>query len=186
MICTKCFKAPYYTRCGTTFMGKTPSTEDAHIVKKLRDGGAIIIGIANMHELGIGTTGNNPNRWQSWTPYHSMCNQTIYYNESQNYLFYISFGWPYNEILKHDVLVTTYHLFLVQMINGGWRKLSLKLYGNKKNVWKYEYQKIYFHSFISVYTITNHLLFVFDNSVMFSLKCHAAVSFIFILIKRNF
>lgn len=54
--------APYYTRCGTTFMGKTPSTEDAHIVKKLRDGGAIIIGIANMHELGIGTTGNNPNR----------------------------------------------------------------------------------------------------------------------------
>ena len=62
VICTKCFKAPYYTRCGTTFMGKTPSTEDAHIVKKLRDGGAIIIGIANMHELGIGTTGNNPNR----------------------------------------------------------------------------------------------------------------------------
>ena len=134
MICTKCFKAPYYTRCGTTFMGKTPSTEDAHIVKKLRDGGAIIIGIANMHELGIGTTGNNPNRWQSWTPYHSMCNQTIYYNESQNYLFYISFGWPYNEILKHDVLVTTYHLYLVQMINDGWWKLSLKLYGNKKNV----------------------------------------------------
>lgn len=43
-------------------MGKTPSAEDAHIVKKLRDGGAIIIGIANMHELGIGTTGNNPNR----------------------------------------------------------------------------------------------------------------------------
>lgn len=53
---------PYYTRCGTTFMGRTRSTEDAHIVKKLRMGGAIIIGITNMHELGIGTTGNNPNR----------------------------------------------------------------------------------------------------------------------------
>lgn len=53
---------PYYTRCGTTFMGRTRSTEDAHIVKKLRIGGAIIIGITNMHELGIGTTGNNPNR----------------------------------------------------------------------------------------------------------------------------
>ena len=53
---------PYRTRCGTTFMGSTPATEDATIVKKLRDGGAIIIGISNMHELGIGTTGNNPNR----------------------------------------------------------------------------------------------------------------------------
>lgn len=55
-------KVPYHARCGTTFMGRTPATEDACIVKKLRDGGAIIIGISNMHELGIGTTGNNPNR----------------------------------------------------------------------------------------------------------------------------
>ena len=44
-------------------MGDTPATEDATIVKKLRDGGAVIIGITNMHELGIGTTGNNPNRY---------------------------------------------------------------------------------------------------------------------------
>ena len=43
-------------------MGSTPATEDACIVKKMREGGAIIIGIANMHELGIGTTGSNPNR----------------------------------------------------------------------------------------------------------------------------
>ena len=43
-------------------MGSEPAKEDAVIVKKLRDGGAIIIGITNMHELGIGTTGNNPNR----------------------------------------------------------------------------------------------------------------------------
>ena len=56
------FKVPYRTRCGTTFMGSTPATEDATIVKKLRDGGAIIIGISNMNELGIGTTGNNTNR----------------------------------------------------------------------------------------------------------------------------
>lgn len=53
---------PFYSRCGTTFMGSEPAKEDAFIVKKLRDGGAIIIGITNMHELGIGTTGNNPNR----------------------------------------------------------------------------------------------------------------------------
>jgi len=43
-------------------MGSEPAKEDAVIVKKLRDGGAIIIGITNMHELGIGTTGSNPNR----------------------------------------------------------------------------------------------------------------------------
>ena len=161
MICTKCFKAPYYTRCGTTFMGKTPSTEDAHIVKKLRDGGAIIIGIANMHELGIGTTGNNPNRWQSWTPHHSMCNQTIYCNESQNYLFYISFWWPYNEILKHDVLVTTYHLYLVQMINGGWWKLSLKLYGNKKMYGNMSTRKSTFTlSFLYILSLTIYYLYL--------------------------
>lgn len=63
---------PYRTRCGTTFMGNTPATEDATIVKKLRDGGALIIGITNMHELGIGTTGNNPNRLHGTTrnPYN--------------------------------------------------------------------------------------------------------------------
>lgn len=53
---------PYRTRCGTTFLGSSPETEDAAIVKKLRDGGAVIIGLSNMHELGIGVTGNNPNR----------------------------------------------------------------------------------------------------------------------------
>ena len=60
--CDVIFKVPYYARCGTTFMGNEPSTKDACIVKKLRDGGAIIIGLSNMHELGVGTTGNNPNR----------------------------------------------------------------------------------------------------------------------------
>ena len=60
--CHFILKVPYYARCGTTFMGNTPSTKDAYIVKKLRDGGAILIGLSNMHELGIGTTGNNPNR----------------------------------------------------------------------------------------------------------------------------
>ena len=53
-----------------------------------------------------------------------MCNQTIYYNESQNYLFYISFGWPYNEILKHDVLVTTYHPF--SCTNDKWWMTKIK------------------------------------------------------------
>ena len=43
-------------------MGKTPANRDAAIVKKLRDAGAVILGITNMHEVGIGTTGSNINR----------------------------------------------------------------------------------------------------------------------------
>lgn len=35
--------------------------EDAVSVSRLRRCGAILIGKANMHELGLGTTGNNPN-----------------------------------------------------------------------------------------------------------------------------
>ncbi|KAI3907501.1 hypothetical protein MKW92_010359, partial [Papaver armeniacum] len=38
-----------------------PVKGDATSVSKLRSCGAILIGKANMHELGLGTTGNNPN-----------------------------------------------------------------------------------------------------------------------------
>ena len=44
-------------------MGERVATQDASVVKKLRDGGAIILGITNMHEVGIGTTGSNINRY---------------------------------------------------------------------------------------------------------------------------
>lgn len=47
---------------GTTFLGEEPSQTDATVVRKLREAGAVVIGIANMHELGIGTTGCNSNR----------------------------------------------------------------------------------------------------------------------------
>lgn len=53
----------YYICCGIIFMGKIFLIEDVYIVKKLRDGGVIIIGIVNMYELGIGIIGNNLNRW---------------------------------------------------------------------------------------------------------------------------
>ena len=43
-------------------MGQEPEEEDCNLVTKLRDLGAIIIGITNMHEIGLGTTGINPNR----------------------------------------------------------------------------------------------------------------------------
>ncbi|KAK9407800.1 fatty acid amide hydrolase-like [Crotalus adamanteus] len=63
---------PYHHRSGTVYLGTKPETEDATVTKKLRQAGAIIIGISNMHELGIGTTGCNPNRYHGTTrnPYN--------------------------------------------------------------------------------------------------------------------
>lgn len=60
----RCFLAqvPYHHRAGTVYLGTQPETEDATVAKKLREAGAIIIGVSNMHELGTGTTGCNPNR----------------------------------------------------------------------------------------------------------------------------
>ncbi|XP_025906115.1 fatty acid amide hydrolase-like [Nothoprocta perdicaria] len=52
---------PYHHRVGTEYLGTEPETEDATVAKKLREAGAIIIGVSNMHELGTGTSGCNPN-----------------------------------------------------------------------------------------------------------------------------
>ncbi|XP_065057461.1 uncharacterized protein LOC135685446 isoform X2 [Rhopilema esculentum] len=53
-------------RCynGASFLGETVETEEteAMVMKKLRNGGAVIIGVANMHQLGMGTTGCNGSR----------------------------------------------------------------------------------------------------------------------------
>ncbi|KAJ7316116.1 hypothetical protein JRQ81_002278 [Phrynocephalus forsythii] len=54
---------PYHHRSGTQYLGLEPETRDATVTKKLREAGAVIIGVSNMHELGIGTTGCNPNRY---------------------------------------------------------------------------------------------------------------------------
>uniref|UniRef100_A0A8C3JU25 Amidase domain-containing protein n=1 Tax=Calidris pygmaea TaxID=425635 RepID=A0A8C3JU25_9CHAR len=54
---------PYHHRVGTVYLGTEPETEDATVARKLREAGAIIIGVSNMHELGTGTTGCNPNRY---------------------------------------------------------------------------------------------------------------------------
>ena len=56
------FRNPITCVVAQYFLGKEVSTSDATLVDKLRSAGAIIIGITNMHELGIGTLGNNPNR----------------------------------------------------------------------------------------------------------------------------
>jgi Asp-tRNA(Asn)/Glu-tRNA(Gln) amidotransferase A subunit family amidase len=46
----------------TTFFDQIHTVEkDAVCVARLRKCGVIFIGKANMHELGLGVTGNNPN-----------------------------------------------------------------------------------------------------------------------------
>lgn len=60
---------PYPTTVGTAFLGKSPSTEDATAVARMRAAGALLIGKANMHEIGIGVTGLNPIHGTPRNPY---------------------------------------------------------------------------------------------------------------------
>ncbi|CAG8596920.1 23893_t:CDS:10, partial [Gigaspora rosea] len=61
----------YETRGGTLFLNQgKPASKDAFLVKKLKDQGAIIIGKTNMHEIGFGTTTNNPNTHTTRNPYN--------------------------------------------------------------------------------------------------------------------
>jgi Asp-tRNA(Asn)/Glu-tRNA(Gln) amidotransferase A subunit family amidase len=61
---------PYPTTVGTAFLGKFPAAEDATVVARLRAGGALLIGKANMHEIGIGVTGLNPHHGTTRNPYN--------------------------------------------------------------------------------------------------------------------
>ncbi|EFA83614.1 amidase family protein [Heterostelium album PN500] len=51
----------YKTTCGTSFLGKIngAAQADAYPVDKLRENGALLVGKANMHEIGISTLGYN-------------------------------------------------------------------------------------------------------------------------------
>ena len=62
---------PYPTTVGTSFMGKAPCSQDATVVARMRATGALLIGKANMHEIGIGVTGLNPNHGTTRNPYHT-------------------------------------------------------------------------------------------------------------------
>ncbi len=52
-------QAPYPTGVGTTFLGRTPATQDAEVVARLRAAGALMIGKARMVEIGLGVSGLN-------------------------------------------------------------------------------------------------------------------------------
>eukprot|EP00268_Persea_americana_P034705 TRINITY_DN3432_c0_g1_i2.p1 TRINITY_DN3432_c0_g1~~TRINITY_DN3432_c0_g1_i2.p1 ORF type:complete len:609 (-),score=117.60 TRINITY_DN3432_c0_g1_i2:444-2270(-) len=61
---------PHLTRSATTWLHKSrPVNEDAVCVSRLRSCGVIFVGKANMHEMGLGTTGNNPNYGTTRNPH---------------------------------------------------------------------------------------------------------------------
>ncbi|MCK6538605.1 MAG: amidase [Anaerolineales bacterium] len=61
---------PYPTTVGTAFLGKEPAKEDATVVARLRSGGALLVGKANMHEIGINVFGLNPVHGTTRNPYN--------------------------------------------------------------------------------------------------------------------
>ncbi|XP_071818444.1 uncharacterized protein [Apostichopus japonicus] len=63
--------APYHAKCGTSFMGKMPVIQDCTIAYKLKQAGAVIIGMTNMHELGMSVFGYNidPDHGMPRNPY---------------------------------------------------------------------------------------------------------------------
>ncbi|XP_011030232.1 PREDICTED: fatty acid amide hydrolase [Populus euphratica] len=61
---------PHPSKGGTTWMHEVrPVEEDAVSVSRLRSCGVIFVGKANMHEFGMGTTGNNPNYGTTRNPH---------------------------------------------------------------------------------------------------------------------
>jgi Asp-tRNA(Asn)/Glu-tRNA(Gln) amidotransferase A subunit family amidase len=61
---------PHPSKGATTWMHEVRSVnEDAVSVSRLRSCGVILVGKANMHEVGMGTTGNNPNYGTTRNPH---------------------------------------------------------------------------------------------------------------------
>ena len=60
----------YPTMDGTSFLGKSPASEDSTAVARLRKAGAIIAGKTGMQELGMGMTGLNPHHGVTRNPYN--------------------------------------------------------------------------------------------------------------------
>ncbi|HVT37903.1 MAG TPA: amidase [Gemmatimonadaceae bacterium] len=63
-------QAGYPTTVGTKFLGHAAALEDATVVARLRAAGALLVGKANMHEIGINITGLNPHHGTTRNPYN--------------------------------------------------------------------------------------------------------------------
>lgn len=61
--------AGFPTSLGTGFLTAEIAETDATVVARLREAGAILLGKANMHEIGMGVTGLNPNYGTPVNPY---------------------------------------------------------------------------------------------------------------------
>jgi len=64
-------QTPYPTTVGTKFLGKSPVTKDSTTVARLRAAGALLIGKANMHEIGINPVGFNAHYGTTRNPYNT-------------------------------------------------------------------------------------------------------------------
>lgn len=62
-------QAGYPTTVGTKFLGEHNAAEDSNVVARLRQAGALLVGKTNMHEIGMGVTGLNPNHGSARNPY---------------------------------------------------------------------------------------------------------------------
>jgi len=61
---------PYPTKVGTSFLGQSPAIEDATVVARMSEAGALLVGKTNMHEIGINVTGLNPHHGTARNPYN--------------------------------------------------------------------------------------------------------------------
>ena len=64
---------PYPTTVGTRIFGKEPAKQDATVVARLRNAGALLVGKTNMHEIGINPNGFNNNFGTVRNPYDPAC-----------------------------------------------------------------------------------------------------------------
>ena len=60
----------YPTSVGTSFLGREPAREDATVVARLRAAGALLIGKANMYELGISPESHNMHHGVARNPHN--------------------------------------------------------------------------------------------------------------------
>ncbi|MEM7116057.1 MAG: amidase [Chloroflexota bacterium] len=66
-------QTPYPTKVGTRVLGQQSATSDATVVARLRKVGALLIGKANMHEIGINPDGSNAHNGHVRNPYDLDC-----------------------------------------------------------------------------------------------------------------
>jgi aspartyl-tRNA(Asn)/glutamyl-tRNA(Gln) amidotransferase subunit A len=59
------------TTAGSKFFAENIPQEDAFVVEKLRQAGALIVGKTNTHEIALGVTGNNPHYGTARNPWDS-------------------------------------------------------------------------------------------------------------------